>query len=53
MRVKIVGCLGPIAVRQGNVDTNKVGCYTKPNEKNRALCSVQLLTLFNFNFFLL
>lgn len=24
MRVKIVGCLGPIAMRQGAIDVNKV-----------------------------
>jgi len=24
MRVKIVGCLGPIAMRSGDVETNKV-----------------------------
>jgi hypothetical protein len=28
MRIKIVGCLGPIAMRLGDVETNKVG-YTQ------------------------
>jgi hypothetical protein len=44
MQTKIVGCLCPIAVRQGNINTNKVMCYTIRTKKNyiykKKSCSV-------------